>query len=381
MAARRTYPGTPANLNSTSFLERLLDRPPISIDAVSIGSEISGRVVLVTGAGGSLGSALSRRVVSFAPKRLLLLEGAENNLFELELELTEKGADLPITPILGDVCDELLLDEIFAAYRPQIVFHAAAFKHVPLLERHPLAAVRNNVLGAYKLAKRALRYGARSLVMISTDKAVNPASVAGVSKRLSELILLAMNSGWARLTSVRLCNVIGSRGSVIPRFIAQISRGGPITVTHPNASRYFLRLSEAVDLILAAAPLGVGGDILVPDPGRPIRIIELVEKLIRLAGLMPGKEVAIVFTGLRSGEKLCDELLSKDEAALPTEIEGLRRVVGVASAAEVEEWVGELEALIEQRNSAALVEKLCRIVPEYRPSNELLARARSPIKG
>jgi FlaA1/EpsC-like NDP-sugar epimerase len=283
----------------------------------------------------------------------------------------------PHVAVLGDICDSALLAEVFAEFRPDIIYHAAAFKHVPLMERNPLAAIRNNVIGTMTLAWAARHYEAAQLVMISTDKAVNPRSVMGVSKRIAELVLLRWNGIKTQMKAVRLGNVLGSRGSVAPLFRQQIARGGPLTVTHPDVSRYFLTLREVVDLILATADLE--GGVFVPESGEPVKIVDLARGMIRKAGFAPDVEMPIVFTKLLPGEKVSEEMVFASETVEPTEDTRIQRVRGMAIAVdEFDMKIARLLDSVERRELAALVETLVRMVPEYQPS-ELLLSALNPL--
>src|SRR5579863_1891255 len=266
-----------------------------------------GDKMLVTGAGGCIGSALAHRLAKSDAQSLILLDHSEHELYEIDLALDAGAGPVPHISIVGDICDAALLAEVFEEHRPTTIYHAAAFKHVPMMERNPLAAIRNNVFGTLALARAAHKYKAVQLVMVSTDKAVNPRSVMGVSKRIAELILLRWNRISTRMKAVRLGNVLGSRGSVVPLFIKQIARGGPVTVTHPDVQRYFVSLSEAVDIICAAGDQQNGG-IFVAQAGKPVMIADLARQLIRDAGVSPAKEIPIAFTELRPGEKLDEEM-------------------------------------------------------------------------
>ncbi|MDQ3687828.1 MAG: polysaccharide biosynthesis protein [Acidobacteriota bacterium] len=366
--------GQTAGLSSNIFTDRAL----IQFEGAGAASAVVGKKIMITGAGGSVGSALAREILSFEPSSLLLLEHSENNLFQIEKALFENPAGSRVVSFLGDVNDELLLDEIFERHGPQLVFHAAAFKHVPLLENHPLSAIQNNVVGTHSLAKKSVQHHALRVVMLSTDKAVNPSSIMGASKRIAELILRAMSTPETTMLSVRFGNVIGSRGSVFPLFAEQIKLRRPLTVTHPEATRYFLNLSEAVNLVLQAVWLGSGGDILVPELGRPVKILHVAEQLIHQSGLLPDVDLPIVFTGLRPGEKMHEELISDNEVAGQTEIKGIRKIAQPAvSLIEVERWLTGLQESLKRRNVSALVEEVCRIVPEYRPSPAVLESGRA----
>jgi FlaA1/EpsC-like NDP-sugar epimerase len=300
-------------------LEDLLGRDPVQLDLDSIAAYLEGKVVLVTGAGGSIGSELCRQVARFKPKTLVLLDNTENNLFEIEQELKERYPDLRLPAELADIRDETRIKRIFEFYLPQVVFHAAAYKHVPMMERFPEHAVSNNIHGTYIVASAAKKYGCKAFIFVSTDKAVNPTSIMGASKRAAELVVQYFNEQCrkenldTRFAAVRFGNVLGSRGSVIPTFKRQISMGGPVTVTHPDMVRYFMTIPEAVQLIIQAGAIARGGEIFVLDMGEPVRILDLAKDLIRLSGLTPDKDIEIKFTGIRPGEKMCEELFTDQE--------------------------------------------------------------------
>jgi len=300
-------------------VEDLLGRDPINTDLHLISGYLSDQVVLVTGAGGSIGSELCRQIAGFKPKLLLLLGRGENSIYEIELELQKKFPALPIEPIIADIQHKHRLQEIFKQYRPQVVFHAAAHKHVPLMERNPIEAVKNNIIGTRNVAECAHEFGTMRFVMVSTDKAVNPTSVMGASKRVAEMIVqnLSQKSNTC-FSAVRFGNVLGSRGSVIPVFKKQIEEGGPVTVTHPEMIRYFMTIPEAVQLIIQAGALANGGEIFILDMGKPVKIVDLAGDLIRLSGMELDKDIKIVFTGMRPGEKLFEELLTAEEGMTAT---------------------------------------------------------------
>jgi FlaA1/EpsC-like NDP-sugar epimerase len=305
-------------------VEDLLGREPVQLDLEEIASYLTGRVVLVTGAGGSIGSELCRQIARFRPACLVMLDHSENNLFEIESELLERcrGVDAPAE--LADVRDQAKVEQIFEKYRPQVVFHAAAHKHVPMMERCPEQAVANNVLGTYITAGTALRFQSEIFVLVSTDKAVRPRSVMGATKRAAELVIQYLNEKSrqgnlrTRFAAVRFGNVLGSRGSVIPIFKRQIARGGPVTVTHPEMVRYFMTIPEAVQLIIQAGALARGGEIFVLDMGEPVKILDLARDLIRLSGLVPDRDIEIKITGIRPGEKLKEELFTPQEERTAT---------------------------------------------------------------
>ena len=333
-----------------------------------------GEKLLVTGAGGCIGSALAHRFAKSDAERLILLDHSEHELYEIDLALDAVNGRAPHTATLGDVCDAALLEEVFEEHRPTTVYHAAAFKHVPLMERNPLAAIRNNVFGTLALARAAHKYKAAQLVMISTDKAVNPRSVMGVSKRIAELILLRWNSASTRMKTVRLGNVLASRGSVVPLFMKQIAQGGPVTVTHPDVRRYFVSLSEAVDIICAVGDQQAGG-MFVAQSGNPVKIADLARQLIDNAGFVPSKKIPIAFTELRPGEKLDEEMLFANETAEPTGDERMSRVrCPQVDVAQFDADIAELQESMEGRDLSASLEMLVRMVPEYEPSELLLSQ-------
>ncbi|MCG3173011.1 MAG: UDP-N-acetyl-alpha-D-glucosamine C6 dehydratase [Myxococcota bacterium] len=287
----------------------LLGREPVQLDMESMARSFQGKRVLVTGAGGSIGSEMCRQVCRFEPSVLVLVEQAENNLFHIDSELRDEFPHIPVVPCVADICDSERLRAIMGEYRPDVVIHAAAHKHVPMMEANPGEALKNNVFGTQKVADIACQSGVGKFVMVSTDKAVNPTSIMGASKRLAELYLQSISGqGTTRFITVRFGNVLGSMGSVIPTFQKQIARGGPVTVTHPDMVRYFMTISEATQLVLQAAAIGQGGEIFILDMGKPMKIVTLAEDLIRFCGLEPHKDIEIRFTGMRPGEKLFEEL-------------------------------------------------------------------------
>lgn len=300
-------------------LEDLLGRGRVKLDDAGLHGLLTGRTVLVTGAGGSIGSELCRQIARFSPANLLMLEAGEYALYQIEQEFTEHFPHLPIVTLAGNVRDNMRLEEIFKRYVPHVVFHAAAYKHVPLMENQNCwEAVRNNVLGTLCVARAALRHGAEKFVLISSDKAVNPTNVMGATKRLAEMICQGLQSdGATRFVVVRFGNVLGSTGSVIPKFRDQIAHGGPVTVTHPDMTRYFMLIPEAAQLVLQAGLMGKGGEIFVLDMGAPVKIVDLANDMIRLSGFNHD-EIKVVYTGLRPGEKIFEELLVDQEHTLPT---------------------------------------------------------------
>jgi FlaA1/EpsC-like NDP-sugar epimerase len=300
-------------------VEDLLGRESVKVDLDGIANYVENKTVLVTGAGGSIGSELCRQIAAFAPKTLLLLGHGENSIYSIEMELTKKFPKCGLVSIIADIQDRGRMDEVFKRYGPQVVFHAAAHKHVPLMERNPAEAIKNNVLGTRNVANCADLYGAERFVLISTDKAVNPTSVMGVSKRIAEMYIQCLDRfSTTRFAAVRFGNVLGSRGSVIPRFKEQIAAGGPVTVTHPDMIRYFMTIPEASQLVIQAGALAEGGEVFVLDMGEPVKILDLAKDLIRLSGFEPNVEIEIAYTGIRPGEKLFEELLTEEEGLTST---------------------------------------------------------------
>ncbi len=348
-------------------VEDLLRRAPVRLEGNVVPELIRGKVVMVSGAGGSIGSQLCREVCKHEPRRLILLEQAENNLFNIHRTLAAEFPGLPLTPAIADVCDADRLAQILRAYGPQVIFHAAAHKHVPMMEWNATEAIKNNVLGTKGLADLAHQFGVGHFVMVSTDKAVNPTSVMGVSKRVAEIYVqaLAQHSKTCFVT-VRFGNVLGSAGSVIPIFQEQIAAGGPVTVTHPDMKRYFMTIPEACQLILEAASLGKGGEIFVLDMGEPVKIVDLATDMIRLSGFEPGTEIEINFSGMRPGEKLFEELSLETEQAGRTRHP--RIFTGRNANCDLElirRKIDELRELVDGNNGLELRRKFQDIVPEY----------------
>jgi len=300
-------------------LEDLLQREPVNTDITSVRKFIENKSVMVTGAGGSIGSELCRQIIRYNPSLLLLLDRSENSLYEIDFELRAEQHESEIITVIGDIQDSSYLEYIFSSNKPQIIFHAAAYKHVPLMEHNPIEAIKNNIFGTKNLIDVASRHGAENFVMISTDKAVNPTSIMGATKRIAEFLTVNMNSACkTKFTTVRFGNVLGSSGSVLQVFKDQLTKGGPLTITHPEIKRFFMLTEEAVHLVLIASASGKGGEIFVLDMGDSIKITDLAENFIRLSGFIPHKEIKIVFTGLRPGEKLYEELFDKTEKVVPS---------------------------------------------------------------
>ena len=351
-------------------LEDLLGREPVTIDTPHVEALLKGRVVMVTGAGGSIGSELCRQILRFRPAQLIALDASEFAVYRLLEEARDHFPDLHVVPIVGDVKDSLLLDHVMSRYSPHVVYHAAAYKHVPLMELlNSWQAVRNNVLGTYRVAQAAIQAGAKRFVLISTDKAVNPTNVMGASKRLAEMTCSALQRTTQRtqFETVRFGNVLGSAGSVVPKFQQQIAKGGPVTVTHPEITRFFMTIPEASQLVLQASSMGHGGEIFILDMGKPVRIVDLARDLIKLYGYSE-EEIRIEFSGLRPGEKLYEELLADDETTTRTPHPKLR----IARARDAKDnFLDELLPWLLQRTVLTDDEvrrDLRRWVPEYQPA-------------
>ncbi|HET7564407.1 MAG TPA: nucleoside-diphosphate sugar epimerase/dehydratase [Gemmatimonadaceae bacterium] len=328
-------------------LEHLLARDPVVLDTQRVQNDLEGKVVLVTGGAGSVGSELSRQIARVRPAKLILFEQAESALYFLQLEIQQAHPELELVPVIGDVTIEERVAQVFRHYRPDYVFHAAAYKHVPMMETNAVEAVRNNVLGTLRVAECAARWHARKFVLISTDKAVNPSSIMGATKRIAERIVLgwpSLHTSTTDFRAVRFGNVLGSNGSVVPLFKQQLAAGGPITVTHPDVSRYFMTLPEAAQLVLQAAALPeAAGRIAMLEMGEPVKIVEMAEHFVRLAGLEPYRDVQIVFTGLRAGEKMFEELIAPTEVPIPTSMQQIHLIqTAAADAATIQRDVDRL---------------------------------------
>ncbi|MCU6801148.1 nucleoside-diphosphate sugar epimerase/dehydratase [Alitiscatomonas aceti] len=350
-------------------IEDLLGRDPIRVNLDEIMGYVSGKVVLVTGGGGSIGSELCRQVASHNPKQLIIFDIYENNAYDIQLELKEKYPDLDLVVLIGSVRNTHRIETVFEKYRPDIVYHAAAHKHVPLMEDSPNEAIKNNVFGTYKTAKAADKYGTKRFVLISTDKAVNPTNIMGASKRMCEMVVQMMNArSKTDFVAVRFGNVLGSNGSVIPLFKKQIEQGGPVTVTHPDIIRYFMTIPEAVSLVLQAGAYAKGGEIFVLDMGEPMKILDLAKNLIRLSGYTPDVDIPIVFTGLRPGEKLYEELLMNEEGMQDTPNKLIH--IGKPIEFDMERFEEQLEELYVTANEDGdgIREDVMRIVGTYHPA-------------
>jgi FlaA1/EpsC-like NDP-sugar epimerase len=385
-------------------IEDLLEREPIEIHNDIIGDQIKGKRVLVTGAAGSIGSEIVRQIAQFAPQMIILNDQSETPLHELHLELQENNLQNNFHCFIGDVRDRCRMELLFQTFKPHYVYHAAAYKHVPLMEHNPGEAVRTNVMGTKVVADLSVKYGVNKFVMISTDKAVNPTNVMGASKRIAEIYVQSLfnsfkykeptiyTNGLSHLNenrsnvntlfiTTRFGNVLGSNGSVIPRFKAQIQKGGPITVTHPDITRYFMTIPEACRLVLEAGSMGEGGEIFIFDMGKSVKIIELAKKMIRLSGLVPHQDIAIEFSGLRPGEKLYEELLNDLENTMPTHHEKIM----VAQVREyhfqtISKHISELIKLSCEYKDRQVVVKMKEIVPEFKSNNSIYEELDSPVE-
>ena len=359
-------------------LADLLERPEVTAKLENVARLLAGKIVLVTGAGGSIGSELSRQIATFAPRQLIITDNSEFQLYTLHTGLRDDRPDLAVTMRIMDVRDRARVNEVLAEYRPEVVFHAAALKHVPIVEENPVEAIKTNLLGTRNVADAALANEAATFVMISTDKAVNPTNIMGATKRAAEAYCQALdlNSKHTRFKTVRFGNVLGSNGSVVPRFQEQIAAGGPVTVTHPNIVRYFMTIPEAVRLVLHASAhairsQGERGKIMVLDMGKPVRILDLAERMIQLAGYKPGSDIEIVFSGLRPGEKLYEELFD------PSEVQAARTEDGfivasprVLDYALLGRTLSQIESLVGSHDASRVIELLLHLVPEYHRPTE-----------
>jgi FlaA1/EpsC-like NDP-sugar epimerase len=352
-------------------VQDLLGRERVELETDSIRLALENRVVLVTGAGGSIGSELCRQIASYHPRQLLLLDRSEPNVFQIEQELIGLDHGKRIIPLVGDIVDLNRMEMIFSIFRPEVVFHAAAHKHVPMMERQPGEAIKNNSLGTAQLADLALKFGVARFILISTDKTINPTSVMGATKRLAEMYvqsLYAAQPGRTKFMAVRFGNVLGSSGSVIPLFHKQIAAGGPVKVTHPDMTRYFMTIPEASMLVLQSAMQGTGGEIFVLDMGKPVRIVDLARQMIELSGLKPDEDIMIEFTGIRPGEKLFEELSHTGENFVPTTHPKIARFISrPASLEEMRVRFAELRASLHEAEPNHLKRLLSEMVPDYAP--------------
>ncbi len=359
-------------------IEDLLNRKPIVLDGKLISKQLKDKTILITGAAGSIGSEIVRQVLNFNPKRVLILDQAETPLHHIGLEIEAIHSNSEIHTVIADVRNKEALNRLFKLYKPQVVFHAAAYKHVPLMEDNPSQAIETNIVGTKNLADLACEYGVKNFVMISTDKAVNPSNVMGASKRIAEKYVQSLHLKCQaekgikapKFITTRFGNVLGSNGSVVPLFTKQISEGGPITITHPDIIRYFMTIPEACQLVLEAGAMGNGGEIYIFDMGKPVKIIDLAKKMIQLAGFVPEKDIKIKIVGLRPGEKLYEELLNDTSKTMPTHHHKI--MIAQEIPEDYESLHEEIEALIEITQTAsndAIVSKMKRIVPEFKSMN------------
>jgi FlaA1/EpsC-like NDP-sugar epimerase len=357
--------------------EDLLGRSPVQLDVKNIYNYLDGKTVLITGCGGSIGSELCRQIIKYQPRKLILLDASESNLFTIQMEMQNENYCRNCEAILGQVQDETLMNDIFEKYKPEVVFHAAAYKHVPMLEKNPWQAVTNNIIASRVAMEMAIRHHAERFVLVSTDKAVRPTSVMGASKRVAELIMQCQQGNGTRLMAVRFGNVVGSSGSVIPLFRRQIEHGGPVTVTHPEINRFFMTIPEASQMILQAGTMGKDGEIFILKMGTPVKIADMARDLIRLSGKEPDIDIKIVYTGLRDGEKLYEELITIGEDILPTEH---RKVMVLRSSsyfngaknpqeaeAQLYHEIDELVKIAARHDAKGIKKKLKEIVPEFTP--------------
>lgn len=378
-------------------IEDLLGREPVDLNLEEISRYLEGKRVMVTGGGGSIGGELARQICRFGPKSLILLDHSENGLFHINLELERKwsgvgeetGVKIEIVPVVVDIRNREKINKIFKKYEPEVIFHSAAHKHVPMMEYHPDEAVMNNIIGTKNVAELAERYGAERVVLISTDKAINPTSVMGASKRVAEMVVKYLgsrkmeveertteNKNKTKFVAVRFGNVLESNGSVVPMFKQQIAEGGPVTVTDREVKRYFMTLPEASQLVIQAGTLGIGGEVFVLDMGKPIKVLDLAKQMIRLSGLELGEDIDIKIIGLRPGEKLFEELLTKEERSRVLGDSGHEKIfiakVGEVDGEKLEKDIEELERLARKMDAEGIVRKLQEMVPSYKPNRGMM---------
>lgn len=350
-------------------IEDLLGRDEVHLDQESLKDFINDKVILITGAGGSIGSELCRQIIKFNPKKMIMLDIYENNIYNIQMELVRKYKNPPIEVLIDSIRDKERMESVFEKYRPEIVFHAAAHKHVPLMEDSPISAVKNNVFGTLNILKCSDKYNVKKFVNISTDKAVNPTSVMGCTKRICEIMIQTMNvESKTDFVAVRFGNVLGSNGSVIPLFKEQIKNGGPVTVTHPDIIRYFMTIPEACQLVMQAGAIAKGGEIFILDMGEPVRIVDLAEKLIELSGFIPNQDIKIEFTGLRPGEKLYEELILDLDNSTKTEFEKIfiEKPV-IHDKKKLEDGLNKLKGDLNQKDYNVILKDLKYIVPNFTP--------------
>jgi FlaA1/EpsC-like NDP-sugar epimerase len=362
-------------------IEDLLERNPIQLDVATIREHVKEKVILVTGAAGSIGSEIVRQLIKFEPKNIVLLDQAETPLYDIEMELRDINVNCQFNVVMGDITDPIRIEGVFKEFNPDLVYHAAAYKHVPMMENNAAEAIKNNVLGTRLIADIAVKYGTKRFVMVSTDKAVNPTNVMGASKRLSEIYTQSLNkAGKTRFITTRFGNVLGSNGSVIPRFKKQITEGGPVTVTHPQITRFFMTIPEACQLVLEAGAMGKGGEIFIFDMGKSVKIVDLAKKMIKLSGLQLGKDIQISYTGLRPGEKLYEELLADKENTLPTH----HPQIMIAKVREydneqIKAKIDRFYPLVENQDNIGAVMLMKEMVPEFISQNSVYEQLDKPM--
>lgn len=366
-------------------IEELLERDAISLDSRNVNAQLKNKVIFITGAAGSIGSEIASQVLNYSPKRVVLIDQAETPIYELNYMLSQSEKFIEkknqIEFVVANVKDGLRMERLMRLYRPDIIYHAAAYKHVPLMEQNPYEAILVNIFGTKTIADLALKYKVSRFVLVSTDKAVNPTNVMGASKRIAEIYTQSLNNGGTKFVSTRFGNVLGSNGSVVPLFRKQIEKGGPLTITDKEITRYFMTIPEACNLVLEAGAMGDGGDVFVFDMGKPVKIFDLASKMIQLYGLELGKDIDIIETGLRPGEKLYEELLSDKEKTLKTHHPKIMRAkVQSFPKAIVKNLINELAELIVEDDEFALVEKMKKIVPEYISNNSVYSSLDNKLK-
>ncbi|MCW3084220.1 MAG: polysaccharide biosynthesis protein [Bacteroidetes bacterium] len=354
-------------------IEELLERDPIQLDKENIKNQLAGKTILVSGAAGSIGSEIVRQVIRFNPKKIILLDQAESPLYEMEMELHDKYKEQSYEIVMGDIRNKERMENVFSTFHPQIVFHAAAYKHVPMMENNPSESIYTNVLGTKNLADLSIAYHVEKFVMVSTDKAVNPTNVMGASKRIAEMYTQSLTKNTAtKFITTRFGNVLGSNGSVIPRFRQQIEAGGPITITHPDITRFFMTIPEACQLVLEAGAMGKGGEIFLFDMGESVKIVDLAKKMIKLSGLALDKDIRIIYTGLRPGEKLYEELLADQENTVPTHHKQIMIAnIKENDAAFINTEITGLIGLFDKQDNTAIVKKMKELVPEFKSNNSV----------
>jgi len=354
-------------------IQDLLEREPIELDLAQIKKSTSGKTILITGAAGSIGSEMVRQILNFNPQKIIMLDQAESDLYDIETEIHEKVRIENVEAVIGDIRNKERMINVFKTFKPQIVYHAAAYKHVPMMENNPSESILTNVLGTKILGDLSVEYNVERFVMISTDKAVKPTNIMGASKRIAEIYIQSLNKiSKTKFITTRFGNVLASNGSVIPRFQKQIEEGGPITVTHPEITRYFMTIPEACQLVLEAGAMGKGGEIFIFDMGKSVKIVDLAKKMIKLSGLTLGKDIQLVYTGLRPGEKLYEELLNDKENVVPTH----HPKIMIAKVQEhdfdyISNEISELVSLFDTQNNLTIVRKMKQIVPEFISNNSI----------